>query len=90
MSDKTQSADKPLHWLARPKTIKMLWVVGILTLIAVTGLSLTVPHPDVKFGLEGTPAFYSWYGFAACVGLVLFAKVVLGKLLSRRDTYYDD
>lgn len=80
---------KQLHWLVRPGTIKGLWVGGILMLAGITALSLTV-HPHATFGIEATPAFYSWYGFVTCVGMVLFAKFVLGKILSRKDTYYDD
>lgn len=84
------SEQKQLHWLVRPKTIKKLWIVGIASLAVLTGLSLLVPHHDIKFGIEGTPAFYSWYGFLTCVGMVVFAKFVLGKLLTRKDTYYDE
>lgn len=90
MSDKQQNTEQELHWLVRPKTIKLLWVVGVLSLAVITALSLTVPHHDVQFGIEATPAFYSWYGFVTCVAMVVFAKFVLGKLLSRKDTYYDD
>lgn len=90
MSDKTHNDDKQLHWLVRPKTIKLLWVVGVLSLTVITALSLTVPHHEVKFGIEATPAFYSWFGFATCVAMVVFAKFILGKLLTRKDTYYDD
>lgn len=81
--------DKKLHWLVRPKTIKLLWVLGLLSLAVLTALSLMV-HPHATFGIEGTPAFYSWYGFITCVAMVLFAKFILGKLLSRKDTYYDE
>ena len=84
-----QKDTKQLHWLVRPKTIKGLWIGGILMLAGLTALSLTV-HPHAKFGIEGTPAFYSWYGFVTCVAMVLFAKFVLGIVLSRKDTYYDD
>jgi len=80
---------KQLHWLVRPKTIKGLWVGGIALLALVTWLGTTV-HPHTKFGIEGTPTFYSWYGFVTCVGMVLFAKFVLGLVLTRKDTYYDD
>jgi hypothetical protein len=78
-----------LHWLVRPKTIKGLWIGGILLLLIVTGLGTTV-HPHSKFGLEGTLTFYSWYGFFTCVAMVLFAKFFVGILLTRKDTYYDD
>lgn len=90
MTDKQQNTARQPHWLVRPKTIKAMWIVGIAALAVITGLSLTVPHHDVKFGIEGTAAFYSWFGFAACLGMVLFAKFVLGKILTRKDTYYDD
>lgn len=43
-------------------------------------------HP--KFGIDGSFAFYAWYGFGAGLALVAVAKV-LGVFLKRRDTYYD-
>lgn len=89
MSDKPKQEPAQLHWLVRPKTIKMMWVVGLVSLALLTAASLMV-HPHATFGIEGTPAFYSWYGFVTCVAMVLFAKFVLGKLLSRKDTYYDE
>ncbi|HEY9163516.1 MAG TPA: hypothetical protein VIN57_02810 [Magnetovibrio sp.] len=89
MSDKPKQDPETLHWLVRPKTIKLMWIVGLLSLALLTAASLTV-HPHATFGIEATPAFYSWYGFITCVAMVLFAKFVLGKLLSRKDTYYDE
>ena len=89
-TDTKQPNESQLHWLVRPGTIRGLWIGGILMLAGLTALSLTIPHTVVKFGIEATPAFYSWYGFITCVGMVLFAKFVLGKILSRKDTYYDD
>ena len=80
---------KEQHWLVRPKTIKLLWIGGIALLVLVTGLGMTV-HPHAKFGIEGTPGFYSWYGLLTCIAMVLFAKFILGIVLSRKDTYYDD
>ena len=77
----------PQHWLVKPLTIKLLWVFGIALLAYVTWLGTTV-HPHSKFGIEGTLGFYSWYGFATCFAMVIFAKL-LGLILSRKDTYYD-
>lgn len=78
---------QPMHWLVRPKTIKLLWVGGIALLAFVTWLGTTV-HPHAMFGIEGTIGFYSWYGFITCVAMVLFAKF-LGLMLSKKDTFYD-
>jgi len=83
------TAQDKKHWLVRPKTIKGLWLGGFALLALVTWLGTTV-HPHVKFGIEGSLAFFSWYGFLTCVGMVGFAKFILGLALSRKDTYYDD
>ena len=58
----------------------------ILALVTVGDVGV---HGHAGFRIDGTFAFYSWFGFAACVAMVVFAKV-LGVLLKRRDGYYDD
>jgi len=77
-----------VHWLVRPSTIRGLWVGAGVVLVALVALDLVVEHHP-HFGLDGTFGFGAWYGFAACVVLVLVAKA-LGVLLKRPDTYYDD
>jgi hypothetical protein len=76
------------HWLARPRTIRLLWVVFGASLAGLVLADLAVHH-HALFGLDGTFGFGAWYGFAACVALVLFAKL-LGAFFKRPDTYYDD
>jgi hypothetical protein len=78
----------PDHWLVRPGTIRLLWAVFAAVLTALVLADFLVEHHPL-FGLDGTFGFAAWYGFAACVALVLFAKA-LGALLKRPDTYYDD
>ena len=75
------------HWLVRPGTIRLLWLVfaGILALTVIAGLF--VDRHGV-FGADGFFAFNAWYGFICCIGLVLVAKL-LGYMLQRRDDYYD-
>jgi hypothetical protein len=76
------------HWLARPGTIRILWVLFGLILTALVLADLVVRHHPL-FGLDDTFGFGAWYGFAACIVLVLFAKT-LGAILKRPDTYYND
>jgi hypothetical protein len=76
------------HWLARPATNRLLWVVFGVILVALVLVDLVVQHHPL-FGLDDTFGFGAWYGFAACIVLVLFAKT-LGAILKRPDTYYDD
>jgi hypothetical protein len=75
------------HWLARPGTIRRLWVV-FLAILAALVLADLVVHHHPAFGLDGTFAFGAWYGFIACVVLVVAAKA-LGAIFKRPDTYYD-
>jgi ABC-type transport system involved in cytochrome c biogenesis permease subunit len=76
------------HWLARPRTIPLLWVVFGVILTALLLADLVIQHHPL-FGLDETFGFGAWFGFAACVVLVLLAKM-LGAILKRPDTYYDD
>lgn len=75
------------HWLARPSTIRLLWRVSIAVLALLVAADFFVPHHP-HFGIDGTPGFYAWFGFAACVVLVFGAKA-LGVLLKRPDDYHD-
>ena len=76
-----------LHWLVRETTIRRLWRWGIAGLAVLTAADLIV-HGHPYFGIDGTFGFFSWYGFATCVVMILFAKG-LGVFLKRKDTYYD-
>ncbi len=62
---------------------RVLYTVCALSLGAEIFVSRHVDHP-----WEALPGFYSLYGFAACVILVLVAKE-LRKVLRRGEDYYD-
>lgn len=87
MSDPSNTSTPDDHWLVRPATIRLLWVVFAVILTGTVALDLVVKHHP-HFGIDGTFGFGAWFGFAACVSLVLFAKL-LGALFKRPDTYYD-
>ena len=75
------------QWLMRPRTVKWLRRVGFAALILVVAADLWI-HPHPYFGIDGTFGFKAWYGFIACVLMVLVAKGI-GIHLQRKDTYYD-
>ncbi len=75
------------HWLVRPENIRKLWVVFIIILVLTVIAKFFVDsHP--YFAIEDVFGFNAWYGFAACVAMIVAAKA-LGVLLKRKDTYYD-
>jgi uncharacterized membrane protein YkvI len=75
------------HWLVRPGTIRLLWIIFLLVL-ALTVLASLFTEAHAGFWLDGSFAFNAWYGFLTCIGMVLVAKL-LGRLLHRKDSYYD-
>jgi hypothetical protein len=79
---------EPDHWLARSETIRKLWIalIAFLALLLVAGAIYPV-HPH--FEMDGIFGFAAFYGFGACVVLVVVAKA-LAIFLKRPDTYYDD
>ncbi|MCZ7563497.1 MAG: hypothetical protein M5U08_06480 [Burkholderiales bacterium] len=74
------------HWLVRPRSIRVLWGVFAAVLAFVVLADFLVAH-DPHFGIDGTFAFAAWFGFAACVALIIVAKAI-GIVLKRPDDYY--
>jgi hypothetical protein len=64
-----------------------LWAAFVGVLVGLVALDLVVVH-HARFDLEDTFAFAAWFGFFACVVLIVLAKA-LGALLKRPDDYYD-
>lgn len=84
MGKRTQDDD---HWLVRPRTIRLLWIVSIVVLaLLVLADAVVVHHP--YFGVDGWFGFHAAYGFIACVALVVVSKAI-GFILKRPDDYYD-
>ena len=75
------------HWLVRPGTIRLLWVIFLLVL-ALTILASLFTEVHGWFRIDGSFAFYAWYGFLTCIGMIIVAKL-LGRFLHRKDSYYD-
>ena len=74
------------HWLTEKTTIRLLWrwSLAILAALVVIGMFID-PHPH--FGIDAVVAFPAWFGFIACIVLIVVAKAI-GLVLKRRDTYY--
>jgi hypothetical protein len=75
------------HWLVRPKTVRVLWIIMIV-ILAITVLLQLGAHVHGEFHVDETFGFNAWYGLGACAVMVVGAKV-LGTIIKRKDTYYD-
>lgn len=74
------------HWLIRPRTIRVIRILFFALLAGSVLLQRMFPV-QAHFGIDGSFAFNAWFGFAACVVMVVVARL-LGWLLKRRDDYY--
>ena len=84
--DTTTNTEKK-HLFDDPKNVT--WVVRILFFVcAVLALADLFVHRHVSHALESLPGFYAFFGFVACVVLVLIAKE-MRRVLMRDEDYYD-
>lgn len=83
----------PKHWLYRPQNRRTLWMilggVLVLTLIPEFFIHHHAHFESQQIAVDASWGFYAWYGFATCAAMVVVAKI-LGFVLKRKDTYYDD
>lgn len=74
------------HWLARPRTIRLLWRVFIAILLISVAVQFLFGSGG-HFGIDGWIGFGAVYGFLSCLIMVLVAKG-LGYVLKRPEDYY--
>lgn len=84
----TKAPDEPEAWLARPGTIRRLWIALAVALVVLVLAQVVLPV-EGHFWIDGVIGFSAWYGFAAAAALVIVAKI-LALVVKRPDTYYDD
>jgi hypothetical protein len=82
-----ETAPKP--WIERPSTVRMLWMGSAIVLTLLVAADLFVEHHEAHFLIETSFGFSAWYGFVACVAMVVVSKQVVALFLKRKDTYYD-
>ena len=82
-----RDANEKIYWLDTRANVDRL-VRGFYTICALLLLiDLLVPKHGA-FAIEHAFGFYAFFGFAACVTLVLVAKQ-LRRILMRPEDYYD-
>ena len=84
MSSEEKQHSERKYWLDTSRNVNKI----VYTLYAVCALLLLLPVTDNHFVFERWPGFFGFFGFIACVGLVLAAKL-LRVMLKRDEDYYD-
>lgn len=84
MSEKS----KDTHMFDNPRNVERL-LKGLYAICIILIIADFIIHRHIKMEWEKIPAFYAVYGFTACVGLVLAAKI-LRKVVMRKENYYDE
>jgi membrane protein YdbS with pleckstrin-like domain len=75
------------HLFDKPENVRRLLRFLYLACALLLAAELFV-HRHVNHDWESLWGFYAWFGFAACVSLVLIARQ-LRKLLKRPEDYYE-
>ena len=76
------------HVFDNPRNVKRV-VYALLTACSISFLAELFVHRHLDHPWESLFDFYSFYGFFACVMLVLIAKAMRG-ILMRSEDYYDE
>jgi len=76
------------HIFDTPQNIKKL-LRTFFTILALLLVPDFFIHKHTFFAWEEWPEFYAFFGFVACVVLVLVAKYILRPLVMRGEDYYE-
>lgn len=75
------------YWLDQPRNVdRVAYALYAVCAVIVVADALYVKHP--YFDFEYLFGFHAWYGFVACVALVLIAKQ-MRRVVKRDETYYE-
>ena len=76
-------------WFDHPQNIKRL-KIGFYIVLVLLVLPDFFLHKHTLFSsVEAWPGFYAFFGFVACVAIILISKL-LGFALKKSEDYYDD
>ena len=75
------------YWLDNPANVERIVRALYLICAVLVVADFFVPKHG-PFAIEHVFGFYAWFGFLACVGLVLAAKL-MRRVLMRPEDYYD-
>ncbi|MDP2767611.1 MAG: hypothetical protein Q8O41_09220 [Candidatus Methanoperedens sp.] len=82
-----------MGYLDEPKNINILRKLFYLSLIVVVILEfIMIRREHIELSPEHIaefPAFHAWYGFIACVLIILVSKFIGYLLLMKEEDYYD-
>ena len=81
------SSDQERYWLDDPSNVDRLVRAFYVICGVLVAVDVFVPKHG-SFAIEHLFGFYAWFGFLACVALVLVAKQ-LRRVLMRPEDYYD-
>ena len=75
------------HWILKKENIKKLWVCSIVLLVSLILVQLFFPIKG-HFEVESWIGFGAWFGFIACILMILFSKI-LGLVVKKPEDYYE-
>ena len=75
------------RWILQKENIRKLWVCSIVLLVSLVVVQLIFPIKG-HFEVESWIGFGAWFGFIACILMILFSKI-LGLVVKKPEDYYE-
>lgn len=70
--------------------LKKLFIIGVIAVALLEFAIVRILHlGHGYFWFEDLPAFGSLYGFVSCILIIITAKFVLNRIITKREDYYD-
>ena len=87
-SEKNNKKAEVWDWFDHPKNIRRLKIGFYIVLVLLVLPDLFMHKHTLFFSVEAWPGFYAFFGFVACVVIILVSKL-LGFALKKPEDYYD-
>ena len=78
-----------LDFFDKPKNIRFLKILFYISLVLTVIADFFIIRKHIHFPWENIPGVYALFGIAACIMIVILAKVLGYKWLMRKEDYYD-
>ena len=75
------------HWILKKDNIRKLWIFSIVLLVFLVFIQVIFPI-NGHFEVESWIGFGAWFGFIACIFMILFSKL-LGLVVKKSEDYYE-
>lgn len=73
-----------------PKKKRIYKYIFFIAVIASVVIDFFIPRPHPHFAFDKIPGFHAALGLVGAFIVIVFAKLIYGKFVYRKENYYDE